>query len=993
MYAQGTASNRWYTGSRAPLLPEYFSKLPVTAFTPGGWLRRQMELQRDGLTGKLGEISIWLSKKDNAWLNKDGKGKYGWEELPYWLKGYANIGYMLKDSAMIRESKFWIDHVLSNQRENGDFGPMVERKGNRDLWTNMPMLWCLQSYYEYSHDPRVLPFMSRYFKWELSIPDEHFLKDYWENSRGGDNMYSVYWLYNRTGEKWLLDLATKIDKNTANWRQKNNLPNWHNVNVAQCFREPATYYLQSHAVSDLDATYRDFDLIRELYGQVPGGLFGSDENARKGYDDPRQAVETCGMVEQMTSDQFLLRFTGDTKWADNCEDIAFNTFPAAFMPDYRSLRYLTAPNMVVSDHKNHAPGIANEGPFLMMNPFSSRCCQHNHAAGWVYYAENSWMATPDDGLAAQLYTEGTVRARVGSGGWVSISAKTHYPFEEGVELTVSARQSVVFPLYLRVPAWCTNAEVRINGERQAAGNTKDGYIKLKRSWKSGDRILLVLPMRLTVREWTRNKNSVSVNYGPLGFSLMIDERYEQKGSRETAQGDAGWQENADAKKWPSYEIFPASDWNYGLILDAGHPEQSFTLTRKSWPADNNPFLNSAAPIELRARGRRIPSWGLDQYELCGLLPQSPVISDQPIKELTLVPMGGARLRISSFPVVAVDGSATGDGRPAAGSPVAGTLTNPLLPSGPDPYATYKDGMYYYTHTMGNHIELWKTKSLADLRAAPHKTIYTPPTGTPYSKDLWAPEVLFIDGKWYAYFAADGGSNIGHRMYVLENASADPFEGEWVMKGKIADPSDKWAIDGDIFSYKGVWYMVWSGWDGDVNKQQNIYIAKLKNPWTIEGQRVLISSPSYGWEKFGDLHSAGEPPHIDVNEGPQGLVHGEDLFVVYSGSACWTDTYALGLLRLRAGRDPLDPAAWQKSAESVFKQSVENGVYATGHNSFFLSPDGKESWILYHANSKPGQGCGNTRSPHAQPFSWAQDGNPVFGIPVKEGAAIAAPSGN
>lgn len=186
-------------------------------------------------------------------------------------------------------------------------------------------------------------------------------------------------------------------------------------------------------------------------------------------------------------------------------------------------------------------------------------------------------------------------------------------------------------------------------------------------------------------------------------------------------------------------------------------------------------------------------------------------------------------------------------------------------------------------------------------------------------------------------------------------------------------------------------MVWSGWEGDVNKQQNIYIAKLKNPWTIEGQRVLISSPSYGWEKYGDMH--GDPPHIDVNEGPQGLVHGEDLFVVYSGSACWTDMYALGLLRLRAGGDPLDRAAWQKSAEPVFSQSVENGVYATGHNSFFLSPDGKESWILYHANSKPGQGCGNTRSPHAQPFSWAPDGNPVFGIPVKEGSAIPAPSGN
>jgi len=973
-------NNSWYAGNRAPLLKENFSKLPVTAFTPGGWLRRQLELQRDGLTGNLGEISIWLSKKDNAWLNKEGKGKWGWEELPYWLKGYANIGYMLKDEKMIREAKFWINTVLSNQRDNGDFGPLVERNGNRDLWTNMPMLWCLQSYYEYSGDARVLAFMRKYFQWELTIPDEHFLEDYWEKSRGGDNILSVYWLYNRTGEPWLLELATKIDRNTANWRQQDNLPNWHNVNIAQSFREPATYYLQSHRQSDLDASYRDFALVRELYGQVPGGLFGADENARKGYDDPRQAVETCGMVEQMTSDQFLLRSTGDTKWAENCEDIAFNTFPAAFMPDYRSLRYLTAPNMVISDSKNHAPGIANDGPFLMMNPFSSRCCQHNHAAGWVYYAENAWMATPDNGLAAQFYTEGTVQARVGKGSRVSIAAKTRYPFEEKVTLTVSATANTSFPLYLRIPSWCREPALRVNGRQQPLTDATDGYVRLNRTWKNGDKIELLLPMRPTVRQWEKNKNSVSVNYGPLGFSLRIGERYEQKDSKETAIGDSRWQETADAKKWPSFEIFPTSPWNYGLILDKDRPEASFIVHRKPWPADNNPFTNAAAPIEILAKGRAIPSWTTDQYGLCGLLPQSPVVSDQREEELTLVPVGGARLRISAFPVI--------------GSP-ASTLVNPLLPSGPDPYSCYKDGYYYYTHTMGNRLELWKTKNMAELATAVHKTIFTPPPGMPYSKDLWAPEILFVDGKWYAYFAADGNGNYSHRMWVLENGSADPFEGEWVFKGKIATPSDKWAIDGDVFQYRKQWYMVWSGWEGDVNRTQNIYIAKMKNPWTLEGERVMISSPSYGWEKFGDISKpgAGDPPHIDVNEGPQGLVHGEDLFVIYSGSACWTDTYALGRLRLAKGGDPLDAKAWMKSEQPVFQQSPENKVYATGHNSFFLSPDGKESWILYHANSQPGQGCGRMRSPHAQPFTWKPDGNPDFGIPVKEGTPITAPSGN
>jgi len=643
--------NTFYISNRSPLLKQAFIKLPIGSIQPGGWLKKQLELQRDGLTGHLGEISIWLNRTDNAWLNKDGLGKYGWEELPYWLKGYGDIAYMLGDKQMLANTKFWINAVISNQRPNGDFGPLVYKgEGKRDLWTNMPMLWCLQSYYEYSKDARVINLMQKYFKWELSIPDDKFLQDYWENSRGGDNMLSVYWLYNRTGEAWLLDLATKLNRCTANWRQANNLPNWHNVNVAECFREPATYYEQSHIPADLSATYNDFHLIRNIYGQVPGGMFGADENARQGYTDPRQAVETCGMVEQMTSDEDLLQFTGDTFWADNCEDVAFNTFPAAFTADYRALRYLTAPNMVVSDSKNHSPGIANDGPFLTMNPFSSRCCQHNHSAGWVYYAENSWMATPDKGLAAQLYTDGQVNAEVGAGKKVIIIESTHYPFDEQVNFKISVKGSTKFPLYLRVPQWCKNASVKVNGKAVAVNTSPDNYIKLTNNWKNGDLVSLQLPMHIQVRTWEQNKNSVSVNYGPLTFSLKIAENYVKKNSKLTAQGDAGWQKTADPEKWPAYDIYAASPWNYGLLLDKNEAA-SFTVIKKQWPKNDNPFTNANAPIELKAKGRQISSWTIDQYGLCAVLPQSPLVSDQPEKTLTLVPMGGARLRISAFPVV------------------------------------------------------------------------------------------------------------------------------------------------------------------------------------------------------------------------------------------------------------------------------------------------------------------------------------------------------
>lgn len=655
----GTAStNKFYTGNKQPLQPLSFIKLPVGAIRPQSWVLKYLQLQRDGLTGQLGEISAWLEKKNNAWFSGDGTGDHGWEEVPYWLKGYGDLGYVLQDEKIIAETKLWLDKVFASQQDNGYFGPTLSKedrdrngKDIKDLWPNMLMLWCMQSYYDYSKDARVIPFMTKYFKWQTTIPDDQLLETYWENSRGGDNLYSIYWLYNRTGEKWLLDLANKIHRNTANWMQKDNLPNWHNVNIAQCFREPATYFMQTKDSSFLNATYNDFYLIRKLYGQVPGGMFGADENARKGYDDPRQAIETCGMVEQMASDEILTGITGDPFWADHCEEVAFNTYPAAVMPDFKGLRYLTAPNMVVSDSRNHAPGIQNEGPFLMMNPFSSRCCQHNHSMGWPYYAEHLWMATPDNGIAAMLYCSSEVTAKLGKGNEVTLKQTTHYPFDENISIEIASANSSVFPLYLRIPGWCSNAKVLINGEEQTKTFEPASYARIERKWKQGDVVQLLLPMKLTKETWAKNKNSVSINYGPLTFSLKIDENYRQMDSKQSAIGDSKWQASADPSKWPSYEIYPAGMWNYGLLLKDQPLENQFELIKKTWPADDFPFTQAAVPLMLKAKGKIIPEWILDKNGLCDVLPQSPVNVTTKEEPIELIPMGAARLRIASFPVV------------------------------------------------------------------------------------------------------------------------------------------------------------------------------------------------------------------------------------------------------------------------------------------------------------------------------------------------------
>lgn len=632
--------NSYYISNKNPLQPQRLIKLPAGSIVPDGWLRKQLELQRDGLNGHLSEISAWLQRDDNAWL-KSG-GKWGWEEVPYWLRGYAALAYIMKDESMYQEALFWIDAILESQREDGNFGPKYS--GKQDFWPNMIVLWILQNHYEYTHDPRIIPFMTAYCNYLLTVTDEDFLSSYWENSRGGDNLWSVVWLYNRTQDGNLLKLAEKIHVNTADWTKPSQLPNWHNVNVAQCFRESATWYLFTGEEAMCKASYNAYNLVRRAFGQVPGGMFGADENARIGFFDPRQGTETCGFAEQMASDQIMMQITGDTLWAENCEDVAFNSYPAAFMPDYKSLRYITSPNHVISDSKNHHPGIDNKGPFLAMNPFSSRCCQHNHGFAWPYYSEHLVMATPDDGLAVLLYSASTTKARVGKGVLVTLREETQYPFEKVVRFSLHSIVPVRFPLYLRVPSWAEKPILSINGKRVKADYSGSSYIRIERDWKNGDTLEFQVPMNISYRTWQVNQNSVSVNYGPLTLSLKIKERYEKKDSKETAINDSKWQPGADAAAWPSYEIYPESPWNYALATNS-----PIKLRKKPWPLDNNPFTLENSPLEFSAQGRIVPSWQKDIYGLCGVLPSEDEPRSEWLDDITLVPMGAARLRISAFP--------------------------------------------------------------------------------------------------------------------------------------------------------------------------------------------------------------------------------------------------------------------------------------------------------------------------------------------------------
>ncbi len=311
-----------------------------------------------------------------------------------------------------------------------------------------------------------------------------------------------------------------------------------------------------------------------------------------------------------------------------------------------------------------------------------------------------------------------------------------------------------------------------------------------------------------------------------------------------------------------------------------------------------------------------------------------------------------------------------------------SFTNPLLLSGPDPWVTREGDTYYYMHTLGNRLEIWRTKDITDLANAERKTVWRPPAKGPNAVSIWAPELHRIGGRWYIYYTAAerGHDDDAHRgVFVLENSSDDPLRGEWVDRGRVN--TEHAGIDGSTFTYRGKRYFVYSPY---VGPDSVIAIAEMSSPWRLVGPEVLLAGPDLAWERQGGRQILEGPEFL---LGPTG-----DLFLSYSASACWSDDYALGLLRAPAGSDPLDPSAWTKSPRPVLRKSIRNGVYATGHNGFFVSPDGAENWIIYHANPGPGMGCSDKRSPRIQRFTFGPDGAPVFGEPVAPGIRLHLPSG-
>jgi hypothetical protein len=621
--------------------PPVFAPLEAGAVRPEGWLRDWAAAAAAGITGDLDQrAAVFEHGYKGYGFKAHGAGPdgTGWpvEQCAYWLDGLVRLAYILGDKALIEKAKARLDLVVDGVLKGGEtfiyWRPKTAVKDAFNSWGHSHMGRALVAYYEATGDERILKaLVNVYADYPLGGMSAQF-----GGVSGMCNVDPMFDTYVLSGDERILKLllgfaGARGTQDVAERWAGGNVPQGHAVIYYENIRVPALLYPWTGDARMLKASQQVLDWGVQNHG-LPMGLVSGEEHLA-GIGSSRH-VETCDVACGAWTYRTMVRVTGERKHADRMEQICFNAGPAFLARDYKTLAYYQCPNQLVAfpSDKNR-PG----GGRQFSKTAGTLCCVGNSSRVIPNFIMSMWMRRGDGGLAAVLYGPNVLRTKGGDGTPVTIECKTSYPFEEEIRMIVRPGKSTEFPLYLRLPSWCRQPELRLNDRIMPATPDELGFVKLARLWKEGDTVALRLPMHVTVlrgRETpypqTRYFNVplskvkqvdnpyASVFYGPLLFAMPIPER-----DLNTPVTDAKWQ--------------------YALDIDPDKPNGETKVVRGPMP--NKWQWQLEAPVTLQVPAREF-DWKPTELQP---LPDKPVTEGKSTS-LSLVPYGCAKFRLSMFPV-------------------------------------------------------------------------------------------------------------------------------------------------------------------------------------------------------------------------------------------------------------------------------------------------------------------------------------------------------
>jgi DUF1680 family protein len=642
-----------------------FREAALAGVHPEGWLRRYLEVQRDGLTGHLEHAGFPFDT--GGWLathvqHRDGESWWPYEQTAYWIDGMARCGYLLRDRGLIAKAERPMDHVLRRPDKDGYLGPESLKPADRKLvrWPHAVFFRAFMARHSATGDPALVKAIARHY---LSGTSPH------NDRRDVCNVEPMLWAYEHNGDRRLLKMAEKafgeFDAKGNRWYptlrelRSRKAPTHHGVTYNEVAKLGAILYLHTGRRDLLQAAINGYRKL-DQHAMLASGVHSSAEHI--GGCAALDSHETCDIADYTWSCGYLLMATGAAEYADKIEKACFNAAPGAVRADFKGLQYFSCPNQVVADVRSNHNAFHRGSQWMSYRPNpGTECCPGAVNRIMPNYAARMWMhAHEGGGPVAALYGPSRFDFTVG-GQAVHIVEETTYPFGERIDFMVRCAAPARFGLTLRIPGWCRAARVQINGVPWKRALKAGSFVTLHREFQPNDRVSLFLPMSLRLRTWP--EGGVSIERGPLVYALKIDE---------------DWQRDPHEKKcsreFPAWNLYPASPWNYALDLGPADPFRDVEILHH--PMSPEPWSHATAPVELRVPARRVRGWNMirkrrervftgmvdgkavygpmaGRFLFTPPLPDPDKLAGRLGKRewVRLVPYGCTRLRVTVFPVV------------------------------------------------------------------------------------------------------------------------------------------------------------------------------------------------------------------------------------------------------------------------------------------------------------------------------------------------------